>query len=790
MSRRKNLVAIDGSEEEKTLETSENGASDEPANSVMEDAGPDDLELTYEEEWEEESPRPRFDRTLPVIAIVAVIAWTGFFGWVHHQEMLAGAQPAVWVGWITDWAVPVLLVIGLWLLAMRNSTKEAVRFGETARLLSEESVSLEGRLSTVNRELSLAREFIASQSRDLESLGRVASERISENAEQLQSLIRENGEQVNAIGSVSDTAVSNMDKLRDQLPVIANSARDVASQIGNAGNTAQSQLDDMSNGFARLNEFGDASTKQADVLADKFAALHAGLADLSDEAEKLTQKMRDDQGEVDTMWSSAVAGMQERMRQALSDISKLDEAAMGNARKRLEVLQAAGERLDQSTLESQSKFDEEVQRRREASEEAELAALEALEDRISAFQARNSELQDEHLGHMEALTARGDALGAKLAEFDEELSRLATQGAEEGERMSQASELLAEQFSQSRAILEDNGSFVSHLTDDCVRLLEIIRASAEHSEGALSNAIGNAESRLAQFEVKAAELNETISNAEAKGSSLANYVSDTSTQSSAQLEVLENLQARLSAMAEQSSALALQAREELQNAIGELEEASINTLTSMRTGQTEAVQEIAENIGKESAATIDRALQTGAKDSISQIESASELAHFQGRETANMLRTELDHVNTLVANLEQRVADARVAAEQELNSDFSRNMALISDSLNSSSIEIAKAFDADVSDTNWASYLRGDRGIFTRRAVRLLDNAEARSISEVYEQDEELRDAINRYIHDFEAMLRSVLSTRDGNAIGVTLLSSDIGKLYVALAQAIERLRD
>jgi hypothetical protein len=38
--------------------------------------------------------------------------------------------------------------------------------------------------------------------------------------------------------------------------------------------------------------------------------------------------------------------------------------------------------------------------------------------------------------------------------------------------------------------------------------------------------------------------------------------------------------------------------------------------------------------------------------------------------------------------------------------------------------------------------------------------------------------------------MRVLLSTRDGNAVGITLLSSDVGKLYVALAQAIDRLRD
>ena len=60
---------------------------------------------------------------------------------------------------------------------------------------------------------------------------------------------------------------------------------------------------------------------------------------------------------------------------------------------------------------------------------------------------------------------------------------------------------------------------------------------------------------------------------------------------------------------------------------------------------------------------------------------------------------------------------------------------------------------------------------------------------QAYENDPELQAHVNRYIHDFEAMLRQVLSTRDGDALGITLLSSDMGKLYVALAQAIERLR-
>jgi hypothetical protein len=73
--------------------------------------------------------------------------------------------------------------------------------------------------------------------------------------------------------------------------------------------------------------------------------------------------------------------------------------------------------------------------------------------------------------------------------------------------------------------------------------------------------------------------------------------------------------------------------------------------------------------------------------------------------------------------------------------------------------------------------------------VRLLDNNDAREIARHYEEEAEFREQVNRYIHDFEAMLRRILADRDGSLLGVTILSSDMGKLYVALAQAIERIR-
>ena len=83
------------------------------------------------EAWEDEEPAERiggFAWVVPTLAVLAVLGWTTFFGWVHRDAILAGASPAQWADWTVDWAVPVLLIVALWLIAMRYSRREAARF--------------------------------------------------------------------------------------------------------------------------------------------------------------------------------------------------------------------------------------------------------------------------------------------------------------------------------------------------------------------------------------------------------------------------------------------------------------------------------------------------------------------------------------------------------------------------------------------------------------------------------------------------------------------------------------
>jgi hypothetical protein len=252
---------------------------------------------------------------------------------------------------------------------------------------------------------------------------------------------------------------------------------------------------------------------------------------------------------------------------------------------------------------------------------------------------------------------------------------------------------------------------------------------------------------------------------------------------------LAAMQASLEALRGESLALAETAQDKLRQSIEELNNSARAAVGGIEEMSAASVSALAARIGEESGAAIDQVMRARAAEVSGQLEEAAAQATAVSRDAAIQLRDQLAKVSELTGHLERRVAQARTRAEEQVDNDFSRRVALITESLNSNAIDITRAMDIDVADTAWAQYLKGDRGIFTRRAVKLLETPQAKAVMQLYESDRAFRDHVSRYVHDFEAMLRQLLSTRDGHALGVTILSSDMGKLYVALAQSIERLR-
>ncbi|QKG71651.1 coiled-coil domain-containing protein [Erythrobacter mangrovi] len=833
-----------------------------------------------EEDYVQEPKLRSFGWVLPTLAQLAIAGWTGFYAWAYQQEILAGGPPQQWIEWITAWILPVLLIVSLWLLATRNSTREAQRFGQVAQSLAEESARLEARLVTVNRELSLAREFLTTQTRELEFLGRSASERLSDHADRLQELVRDNGSQIDAIASVSGTALENMDRLRDNLPVIANSAKDVSNQIGGAGRMAKAQLDELVAGFKRLNDFGAASERQVASLRERvddaltafgeqadqlgtvteqrFAALRensdsfradldsreidalaairaraetlrAELAEagqiaaaehdaavdslqqrleaLRSDAASISGTVREGEEAALAAWTNQVEAMRKRLEEAIEEIREIDESALAAANSKLKALFEEAEAVDARIAERNRTFDTETVQRRVEFEVAEQAALALMRERLSELDAALDERRAAHQERTAALVREGEALDARIAALGQAFASAESQGREASQAIAQGVDELSGKLVETREALDGTDMAVSALTDASVRLLELIQASAKQSRETLPEAMQASESRLAQIESRAAAVHSLLDQAREAGEEAAKAMetADNRTRSvmaevdsfqarfgetaTAQVEAIERLRSSVAALGSENESVAAKAQNELRAAIAALETNARAALSAIENEQSERISRIAAKVGEQSTEAIDRALATHTEQALAKLDEATARSSEAGREITRQLRDQLAKVNELTGNLESRIAQARARAMEDVDNDFSRRVALITESLNSNAIDIAKALSTEVTDTAWASYLRGDRGIFTRRAVRLLDNTEAREIAELYDTDRDFREHVSRYIHDFESMLRTMLSTRDGHAVSVTLLSGDMGKLYVVLAQALERLR-
>ena len=726
-----------------------------------------------------------------VLAILAVAGWSGFYLWAVRGAL--PVTPRVGAGLIAEWAIPVLLIGIVWLIGMRHSRAEAGRFADSAALLRRESALLEERLTIVNRELSLAREFLGTQSRELESLGRIAAERISQHAAELQSLIRHNGAEVSAIATTSESALSNMNLLRDNLPVVTNSARDATNQIGNAGRTAQEQVDRLIAAFERLNQFGTATTAQVKTLEGRIGTT---LGTFEEQV-----------GRIETLVSDRFAALQSQVTSSRTEIATLEAEALAALEARLAELQSAAAHYDAALAQRAGAFEEQIEQRQAAFETREAQASEVLAQRLAELDDALAQRREAQLAETGKLVSHGAELSAQLDALNAMIGRIQQASITARDELGLGLGAFGEQLAAKQATVDETRSALAGLTEASIRMLEIIQSGARFVREDLAGSIAEASGNIAEASTKASATQGLMLQSAAEGARLSEYLVTTRSEVAAtdaairELEAgfaalnddslarLQGLRAGFARLAEESGALTQESQDALRKALGDIEATLAQSLAKLDEAARSQLPALAETMASDTVAALERSLRHEAAATIGKLEQSAAHASGVGREAVVQLRDQLALVNELTGNLEQRVARARELAEEQVNNDFARRMALITDSLNSAAIDITGALSTEVSDTAWEAYLKGDRGIFTRRAVRLIDSGTSREIVDLYQRDEAFRAHVSRYIHDFEAMLRTLLSARGGNVMSVTMLGSDMGKLYVALAQAIQRLR-
>jgi hypothetical protein len=250
----------------------------------------------------------------------------------------------------------------------------------------------------------------------------------------------------------------------------------------------------------------------------------------------------------------------------------------------------------------------------------------------------------------------------------------------------------------------------------------------------------------------------------------------------------------------------------ISTALGQLEADIASKLSDAQGGWTGQLESVRTALATLDAQTSQANVDLGVKlmDMVTRTRRASDDAVAAARAAAESIRADVEGaltkagqaapaslaaVSSAMAQLETLLARTQTLARDTVErlaetnrDDLGRLSAQLIESLNSHAIDIGKVFADDIPDDDWRAYLAGDRSLFARRLVRLGDRNIRKRIADRLERDHEFREVVGRYITTFETLFGRMLDEPQARGLSVAILSSDVGKLYVLLGQASNRL--
>jgi hypothetical protein len=677
-----------------------------------------------------------------------------------------------------------------------RSARMAAQIMDNGHALAERIDTLEARLHTLT-ELSddarartlAATKSLTGQLGQLQEATRSATDEMSGMADIAASRIE----------ATASGARQLMDRSRDDLEAQSSSLAALidAAQAGVASTSAsvraaliqdldhaQSNMDTrietlLQKARATVTTIDESLTRRADSLQALVAAAQAGIGTSSEEA--LTILARD-MDKIETDLRSRLEAALDQAQEALA----LTDGRLGNQSEMLAALIARSrdhlETIGRDTVTGLADAVGDVEGRLHQindmveGQRALIAGLHgSLHETVTATESQFEVLEQGAMARNQRLTEALEKLAGETRRIDE---ALAAGGATAEKLIGSAETLLVALDSSVRELDE---TYPAALTRFDARL--------EQSRGLLGSATPEMERLEAISEALVGRAEEAEAMLRGQGSRLTEWLESTQGGLEANRDAVNRLRSALDAAHQDANRITEGAGPLLVTALLRVKDTAEQAAERARQALGRAIPDAARQLAEASEQAMENVIGDKVAVQIEHIARVADEAVKAAHQASERLTRQLLTIADTSASIEQRIEEGKQTIEDRDRDHFARRSALLIESLNSTAIDVAKILSNDVTDSAWSAYLKGDRGVFTRRAVKLLDAGESREIVLHYDNDAEFRDHVNRYIHDFEAMLRIILSARDGNALGVAILSSDMGKLYVALAQAIERLR-
>ena len=103
------------------------------------------------------------------------------------------------------------------------------------------------------------------------------------------------------------------------------------------------------------------------------------------------------------------------------------------------------------------------------------------------------------------------------------------------------------------------------------------------------------------------------------------------------------------------------------------------------------------------------------------------------------------------------------------------------------SVELAHLFSPKNEEELWKRYYAGDKAVFMRHLRREIKEVKSEKVRKLYRENMVFQTAVNHYMQAFEEMTYEAReNSADSPLLGV-LVGSDVGRLYMVLAEVIQR---
>ena len=416
-----------------------------------------------------------------------------------------------------------------------------------------------------------------------------------------------------------------------------------------------------------------------------------------------------------------------------------------------------------------------------------LANLQLLASKIEVSGRNAAALVDELGSRVESLETR---LAAAIASNSEALSGLDARLAAANVTVAGFTAPLGDADAALAAVqlrLEAMGSEAGRT----IALFEAQLPTGEQQVSALRGEIAGLEAQLASIKEQAATLAEPLESGSATLNDASNRLTsarETLTATTDELaDAIARAQEQMRALEDDTSRLSLTASGDLIETFARVREVADNAAGAMRTALAGVILEAEEALDRAAISRTEAAFAAPIRDRIEELMELQGRAGESAQAAAERVAQRLVGLARTLSDVEAHVDAVETRAEVRIRNALGRRANGLIDSLQSSAIDLAKLLDYDIDDKTWADYAAGDASAIARRLAYGLDSGAGRQFVRHYTHDAEFRAEASRYLQEFESLVADVVPERGGEALGATLLSSTLGKLYLAIGQAAGR---